>query len=212
MILIPAYNEAATIGNIIKTVSAYAPVVVVSDGSTDDTVVIARQAGAHVVVHPYNCGYNQTILRGFQEIRALGGEYVITLDADGEHDPSTVTQFIDALKIYPLVLGFREKPARIAESIMVKYWQHRLGINDILCGMRGYNLAKCERYLKPDAMDFISAKLALKAIKDDIPFTQCEVFGQNRADVPRYGSVLKANMKIFAGFMQSVLWDSGKLN
>jgi glycosyltransferase involved in cell wall biosynthesis len=106
-VLIPAYNEGAAIGEVVARVRAAAPwreVIVVDDGSTDATAEQARVAGATVVRHPYNKGNGAAVKTG---IRQATGEYVLILDADGQHQPEDTRRIIAPLGEYDLVIGAR---------------------------------------------------------------------------------------------------------
>ncbi len=108
--VIPAYNEATQIADVIQNTSAFVDrVVVVDDGSHDDTARIARQAGATVIQHPINRGLGATLGTGIKAARRLGGEVIITLDADGQHLPHEIPLFIEAIKErgHDAVLGSR---------------------------------------------------------------------------------------------------------
>src|SRR6516162_7700573 len=99
-IVIPAFNEAAVIGEVIADVrSVFDHVVCVDDGSTDSTGEIARRAGAHLVRHPINLGQGAAIQTGVQYARAQPGAQVFaTFDADGQHRVKDVVAMIDRLR------------------------------------------------------------------------------------------------------------------
>jgi glycosyltransferase involved in cell wall biosynthesis len=87
-VVIPAYNEAGKIADVVADVLQVFPdVVVVDDGSADDTALRARAAGASVVVHPINLGQGAALQTGIDHALAHGAQWLITLDADGQHDP-----------------------------------------------------------------------------------------------------------------------------
>lgn len=101
LIVIPARNEAERIPVVLEGIAMNLPlaeVLVVEDGSTDDTVAIARSSGARVVSLPYSLGYGGAIRVGFQYARSKGYPYVITMDADGQHDPRDLPALSAALK------------------------------------------------------------------------------------------------------------------
>jgi glycosyltransferase involved in cell wall biosynthesis len=108
-IIIPAYNEAEVIGTVLEGVLAVAPgddweILVIDDGSTDETSERASRPGVRVVKHPYNKGNGAAVKTGLREAR---GEQVCLMDADGQHDPSEVPKMLAALQTYDLVIGTR---------------------------------------------------------------------------------------------------------
>lgn len=97
LVLIPAYNEERTIGDIVGAVrAADLPVLVVDDGSSDRTARVAREAGAEVVSHGENLRKGVALATGFRRALEEGYDAVITMDADGQHDPADLGKFVDA--------------------------------------------------------------------------------------------------------------------
>jgi glycosyltransferase involved in cell wall biosynthesis len=95
--LIPAYNEAARVGEVVAVARRHvAEVVVVDDGSTDETVAAAEKAGAKVLRHPQNRGKGATIATALDYFGRSDTELAVLLDADGQHDPSEIGKFVDA--------------------------------------------------------------------------------------------------------------------
>ncbi len=93
LVLIPAYNEAENIGEVVEAVRKAHPdydVLVVDDGSLDFTARKAREAGAGVIRHSHNMGYGVTIQTGYKYARVQGYDYVVQLDGDGQHDPAYI--------------------------------------------------------------------------------------------------------------------------
>lgn len=113
--LIPAYEEATRIGPVVQGALAHLPVVVVDDGSRDETAAVASDAGATVIRQMPNQGKGAALRRGFRHALDAGCRAVVTLDADGQHDPAEIPQFLEAWERAraPLVIGartFREMP------------------------------------------------------------------------------------------------------
>jgi glycosyltransferase involved in cell wall biosynthesis len=96
LVLICAWNEASRISPIIAAAKTVLPVLVVDDGSDDNTAMIARAAGAQVVSHPQNRGKGIALLTGFSTAMEQGFDAVLTLDADGQHDPVDIPALLDA--------------------------------------------------------------------------------------------------------------------
>lgn len=106
-IVIPAMNEAGAIADVVADLAAIAPwheIIVVDDGSTDETADRAAAAGARVLQHPYNKGNGAAVKTG---IRAASGEFVMIVDGDGQHQPADSLRLIEPLGPYDLVVGAR---------------------------------------------------------------------------------------------------------
>lgn len=100
LVVIPARNEAARIPRVIRALRGVSPdceVLVVEDGSTDDTVAVVRSCGARIVSLPVNLGYGGAIRVGFQYALSKGYDHVVTMDADGQHDAEDLPAILDGL-------------------------------------------------------------------------------------------------------------------
>jgi glycosyltransferase involved in cell wall biosynthesis len=108
--LIPAYNEAARVAEVVTGARGHLPVLVVDDGSTDDSAVRAEEAGADVLRQVLNRGKGVALQAGFVYALDEGYEAVLTLDADGQHDPAEIPQFLDvyATRHTDLIIGARD--------------------------------------------------------------------------------------------------------
>lgn len=110
LIIIPAWNEAGSIGDVVREVRGELPgadVLVVDDGSTDETGRIARRAGAAVTRLPYNLGVGGAMRLGYRYARDEGYDVAVQIDADGQHDPRYVPKLLDGLQEASLVVGAR---------------------------------------------------------------------------------------------------------
>src|SRR5579862_6161729 len=90
-VVVAAYNEAPVIGRVVADLMRHRyAVVVVDDGSIDDTGRMARAAGAKVITHPVNLGQGAALQTGIQFALGNGGDYIVTFDADGQHRASDI--------------------------------------------------------------------------------------------------------------------------
>ena len=93
--VIPAYNEGARAANIVRAAQKHVrDVIVVDDGSSDDTAAHAQSAGAHVIRHPENCGAGAATMTGIEAARGLGANVVVTLDGDEQHDAADIPHLL----------------------------------------------------------------------------------------------------------------------
>ena len=106
-VVIPAFNEAGSIASVVaelRQAARWSEIIVVDDGSVDDTEARARAAGARVVRHPYNKGNGAAVKSG---IRNANTPFIVIADADGQHRPSDAVRLVSQLGEYDLVVGAR---------------------------------------------------------------------------------------------------------
>src|SRR5690348_6043077 len=114
-IVIPAHNEARSIGAVVREAQAIfraATVIVISDGSSDQTTVEARRAGATVIELPFNLGYGVALHTGLLKSYREGAQLVLTMDADGQHRASEAIELVRAVAFdqTDIALGSRYLP------------------------------------------------------------------------------------------------------
>jgi glycosyltransferase involved in cell wall biosynthesis len=109
LVLLPALNEAARIRRVLREVRTQVSgdLLVVDDGSSDDTAGEARRGGARVAVHPVNLGYGAALQTGYRYALRHGYDAVLQLDADGQHDPASIPSLLAALSSADVVVGSR---------------------------------------------------------------------------------------------------------
>jgi glycosyltransferase involved in cell wall biosynthesis len=153
VVAIPAYNEEARIAKVIVKTKAYVDeVIVCDDGSADRTSEIAKAVGAKVVRHKCNMGYGAALSTLFEEARKLNPDAMVTLDADGQHDPAYIPELIRPIleNNTDLVIGSRflsdeakeklSRLRRVAILLITKLvsWATYKGITDAQSGLRAY--------------------------------------------------------------------------
>jgi glycosyltransferase involved in cell wall biosynthesis len=110
LIVMPAFNEEDVVADVVTEVFDKLPgvtVLVVNDGSRDDTVARARSAGATVLDLPFNLGVGGAMRTGFKYAQQHGFRYVVQVDSDGQHDPAGVPLILDALASVDVAIGAR---------------------------------------------------------------------------------------------------------
>ena len=196
--VIPCHNEAATLGAVAAGCLRFGPVLVVDDGSTDASAAIARAVGAEVIAGPCT-GYDGAVAAGLAAARARDAAYVVTLDADGEHDPPCVELFSKAFKGgADLVCGVRTRPQRAAEYVVDAYVRRVFGPADILCGMKGYSRAALAAWFDSGEPLLVNMAPAVVWLAGGGGFTDIPVTGHPREDQPRFGRALQANLRLLS--------------
>lgn len=196
--MIPAYNEATTIGEVVRMASGHGSPIVIDDGSSDGTAELASSAGARVVSHTANAGYDAALNSGFAAASASGCDYVLTMDADGQHNPTILPLFIKALaEGADVVIGVRDRRQRFAEHVFARLSKIFWGIDDPLCGLKGYRIEVYKELGHFDVYNSIGTELAIYAARQRKKIAQIPVTTRDRVGAPRFGHRLSANMKIF---------------
>ncbi|MDD3018073.1 MAG: glycosyltransferase family 2 protein [Comamonas sp.] len=161
-IILPAKNESAAIGATVDKIhaqlalmglEAVAEVLLVNDGSTDDTAAVAQAAGARVVHHPYSKGNGAAIKTG---ARAAQGEVLVFMDADGQHDPADIPRLLDQLNQgHDMVVGARQKGSQasvgrgLANGLYNRLasWMTGHKVEDLTSGFRAVRADKFREFL-----------------------------------------------------------------
>ena len=196
-IVIPAFNEEATIYDVVQSVKEYGVVIVANDASADSTKKIAEDAGAVVVSHKENKGYDGALNSGFLKAEELNCNAIITFDADGQHSAESIEKYINELRSgVDLVLGVRPKPARISEKLFMYYSRYRFNWNDPLCGMKGYSMKLYRKRGYFDSRNSIGTELAAYGLENNFSHAQIQIAIAQRQDQPRFSSIFMSNVKI----------------
>ncbi len=193
----------------VNSVRAAGTAIVVDDCSSDRTAEAARQAGAVVIRHNSNQGYDAALQSGFEIATRMGLGAVLTLDADGQHDVSVLDRFLDPLRngTAELVLGIRKRPARVAERVFNIYGRVRFGVKDLLCGLKGYSINLYLTHGRFDGTRSIGTELALAGLRRHVATRTVPVSIRKRNGTPRFGSVARANGRIFRALFLAIRAD-----
>jgi glycosyltransferase involved in cell wall biosynthesis len=163
-VIIPAYNEGNIIADIVIRVKSLYPnaeVIVVNDGSTDQTADAARTAGALVYSHPYNIGNGAAVKSG---IRVATGDILVFMDGDGQHDPEDIARLLEYFPEYDMVVGARSVSgqASLGRALGNKVYNWfasyvaKFPIKDLTSGFRAVksNVARNFLYLLPNTYSY----------------------------------------------------------
>jgi glycosyltransferase involved in cell wall biosynthesis len=163
-IIIPAHNEAQTIGELVTKIRTGYPgveVIVVNDGSNDETAEAAKNAGAHVHSHPYNIGNGASIKTG---IRIAQGEILVFMDGDGQHDPEDIARLLEYMPAFDMVVGARTRgsQASLQRSLgnaiynRLASYVAKFSVKDLTSGFRAVksDIAANSLYLLPNTYSY----------------------------------------------------------
>ena len=153
LVVVPALNEAQAVGHVIAEIKAVDPsldVLVVDDGSGDDTAAVARRAGAAVCSLPYTMGVGGAMRTGYRYALRGGYDAVVQIDGDGQHDPTYIPSLLAALDTADIVVGARfagvdgyqvRGPRRWAMAILAVVLSRVAGtrLSDVTSGFRAVN-------------------------------------------------------------------------
>ena len=204
-IIIPTFNEEFTIEKVVKSSSFFGVPIVVDDASNDRTVEKVKSLKAILISHKKNLGYDKTLNTGFKYASAQGYKYLITLDADNQHDINSIPEFIKYLDLgYDLVGGVRGKRNRIAEKIFCLFTKLLWGLSDPLCGLKAYNFKLYLDFGYFDSYQSIGTELLINARRAGKKIKQIDVKIFSRSDKPRFGNNIYANYKIFRALILTI--------
>lgn len=202
LVVIPAYNEEQSVGDVVRRVRTEGPacdVLVVDDGSRDGTAEAAREAGATVVRLPYNLGIGGAVQAGFLYARDHGYDWMAQVDGDGQHDPSELTTLVTAMDRDPgldmicgsrFVSGHREYQAPACRRLGIRLFAFvltrlvRVPVTDPTSGFRLFNRRAIELFARDYPHDYPEVEAILLLTRHGARFTEVPVRMHQR----RHGS------------------------
>jgi glycosyltransferase involved in cell wall biosynthesis len=163
-VILPTYNESTAISAIVSTIKERYPefeVIVIDDGSSDDTAAEAKKAGADVYSHPYNIGNGAAVKSG---IRVASGDVLVFMDGDGQHDPADIEKLLKYIPEFDMVVGARSiaDQASLWRAFGNKIYSWfasyvaKFSIKDLTSGFRAIklNVARNFLYLLPNTYSY----------------------------------------------------------
>ena len=183
---IPAYNEARYIGSVVLQARQYVDeVIVVEDGSTDNTARVAELAGATVIRHNQNRGYGAAVRSILAEAKKRNPDVLVLLDADSQHNPNEIPALIEPVSEgFDLVIGSREaqkdktpRYRRIGQKVVLHSTRlaSKANISDSECGFRAFSKrAISELELKASGMA-VSAETIVRAVEKNLRITEVPI-------------------------------------
>ncbi|OGP73610.1 MAG: hypothetical protein A2V86_13090 [Deltaproteobacteria bacterium RBG_16_49_23] len=218
-VLIPAYNAGGTIGPVLeKTRSLGLDTIVVDDGSSDETERIALEYGVHLLKHHFNRGKGAALRSGFQSILEKDYELIITLDADGQHDPLAIPSLLRIFQIVQPDLLIASRAGGFNRMTFLRRFWNRLGVKavarlchcDITDSQSGFRLIRTKilREISLTTTGFeMELELLIKACKKGFSVLSIPI------DVPRVDGTSSSHFKpvtdtwlVCKLYLRSLLW------
>ncbi|MHA7143077.1 glycosyltransferase family 2 protein [Arthrobacter sp. TmT3-37] len=191
LIVMPAWNEAEAIGDTIRDIKRVEPgmdILVVDDGSRDDTARIAEEAGAVVLRLPFNLGVGGAMRTGFKYALRNGYSGVIQVDSDGQHMPEDIAKVLQGLERADISIGARfagkgeyqaKGPRRWAMSLLARVISRVAGtrLTDVTSGFRAVNRRGLHQYIEHFPAEYLGDTIdsLVVALKSGCTVTQVPV-------------------------------------
>ncbi len=228
LVIVPAYNEEASIGNVLRTLRAQAPevdVVVINDGSTDNTAEVVRRVhGVELISLPYNMGIGNAMQTGYRYALQEGYDVAVQCDADGQHPVDEIEKLVRAVEIgrADLVVGSRYvadtgyKPSfsrRVGKSLLSRLVNSAIGggITDTTSGFRAMNRAAFETFAHTYPDDYPEAEALVILHKHGLRAVEVPVAmrprqgGRSSIGVGRAAYyIVKVSLAIFVGVFKKI--------
>lgn len=208
-VAIPAYNEGSTIAALVRQIRALGwDAVVVDDGSSDRTAPEAHGAGAHVVAHHANRGYDAALATACL-VAAGRAEVVVTIDGDAQHDVSAVATLVAPILggHADVAVGSRGHWPRVSERLFARHGARCHGIDDPMCGMKAVRSDLVIAHFRAMAPDTIGSGLAMACERAGARVRNVPITVRARQGRSRFGTGLRAEARILAALARCMTED-----
>ncbi|VAW48807.1 hypothetical protein MNBD_GAMMA03-466 [hydrothermal vent metagenome] len=205
--VIPALNEEQTISKVINGVKGYVDeVILIDDGSVDNTAELAKKEGAVVLSNEENLGYERSIDYGFALAAKREATIILTFDGDGQHSPEDIPHMVEPILKgeADIVTGVRAYYPRVTEYLFALVAKIKADIKDPLCGFKAYHVKVYKDLGYFDRNSSIGVQFIFNAKKKGYRIAQRNITIKKRKDVSRFGRKLEANWKIFKAIVKTI--------
>lgn len=217
LVLIPAFNEQKNIAAVVAGIRGAAPgldILVIDDGSTDATPALAKDSGAVVISMPFNVGYGAALKTGFKYAARNGYEYLIHMDADGQHDPKSIPALLSEIQKgqADVVIGSRflanaGYPLTLPKRIGIKIFKAiarsviKQPVTDPTSGFQALDRKAFQFFSKNYPSDYPDADVIIDAYLSGLRIREIPVFIYPRAFGKSMHSGLKPSYYVFKMFL-----------
>jgi len=205
--VIPALNESNSLANVVYSLSTYVDkIVVVDDGSFDNTSDVAKKAGAIVLRNEFNLGYEVSITQGLLYACSQNASSVITFDADGQHPYDKVELMFGYIEsgAYDVVIACREYLPRLSERIFSAYTNIKYDISDVLSGMKCYSRHALINSGVKSAWNSVGSYITLHSITTGLSVKTVSIRTYSRKDSSRFGLSIKSESIVLMAFLNAI--------
>jgi len=207
LVKMAAYNEEGNIADVLRKMPEDVDVLVIDDGSTDQTAQVASASGAMVIRHPINLGQGSADITGFKFALDKGYEYVIEMDADGQHDPKDIPLFIRALEETDAdvvtgsrVLGSTHPDNSALRNFFLPYYTRLLNrltgytLTDSMCGYKAFRMSTLRKdqgiFDEVTESQYLASELYIRYSHKGYKVTEIPVhIGNRKSGVSRKGTI-----------------------
>lgn len=221
-ITLSAFNEAANLGSVVERARRYGTVIVVDDGSQDESVEVARRHGAQVVQHPINLGQGAAVVTGF--VAALKGDFdvIVEMDADGQHDPDEIPKFLKCLQetqvdvvVGSRVLGRNYRGAPLMRRVFLRplTWFINLltgyRMTDSMCGFRSFKASSLRMVrhvlLEMWEAQYLAAEMFIRFSRAGLTMGEVPITLADRRTGMSYKGTIRYGWGIARAILQTIL-------
>ena len=204
LVFIPAYNEENNLKEVLEDlISHNYSILVVDDGSTDETFNIVSKMPVAIIRHSYNKGYEKALSSGINYAIENDYNYAISFDADGQMFADDIERFLILAKEKgaDIVVGKRKIKNRIFEYFVGALTKFYFSISDPLCGLKLYKISSISELLPFDTKNLAGTELLIKALqRKSLSILEIKIDIKKRVDKAKFGNFLTGETKILRVF------------
>lgn len=209
-VVIPAHNEEKNISNLLQEIKKYTKnIIVVDDGSKDNTAQKAKNQNVETISHLVNLGKGAALKTGCDLALKKNAKKIIVIDGDAQHNPKEIPKFAEKLKNSDIVFGFRKKTKAMPLVLMFGNWfinqtiklLYQININDSQCGYRAFT-SEAYKKIRWQASDYsMESEMISNTGKNKLKYTELEI--ENIYSDKYKGTTIIDGIKIV---LNMVLW------
>jgi len=195
-IIIPIFNEEKTIEKLLINLKKIGNLIVVDDCSNDSTPTILKKFNFKIIKNTKNLGYEKSLKKGIVYAVKKNFQFIVTVDADGEHYISDVGKVLKKLKYYDLIYTRRKNIFRISEKIVKFFFSTILNIEDPLSGLKGYKIDLLKKYNFKNWEGTYGSDILIFARLKNYKISKINININKRKDSSRIGDDFFVNLSI----------------